>query len=123
MNTQHTPLVVSYDESGGYDCMTAAFGIHQGDRTLAKLDLADYGQHNCKPPPPSAIMEARAYAELFAASRELLAALLKAETWVATYIRVEKLEEGGLCANDLAEIRAAIAKATSSPPANLGPCA
>lgn len=113
MSAQHTPLTVTYDESGGYDCMTATFEVRQGDRTLARLDLADYGQNNCKPPPPLAIIEAESYAKLFSASGELLAALIKAETWVSTFIETNRLRDSGPCANDLAEIRAAITKATA----------
>lgn len=115
MSAQHTPLVVSYDESGGYDCMTAAFEILQGDRALARLDLADYGQDNCKPPQPLAIIEAEAHARLFAAAPELLAALIRAATWMDTFIETNGLMDGGPCSCDLAAARAAIAKATFSP--------
>ena len=51
---------------------------------------------------------------LLLSAPELLAALEKAETWVATYARQVNNPTGPL-AEDLREIRAAIAKATNTP--------
>ena len=51
---------------------------------------------------------------LMIAAPDLLAALVKAETWLATYARQVDNPIGPL-AEDLREIRAAIAKATNTP--------
>ena len=53
---------------------------------------------------------------LIAETPNLLAALRKAETWVATFSDRVNNTTGPL-ANDLAEIRAAIARATGQPSA------
>lgn len=58
----------------------------------------------------------QANARLIAEAPNLLAALRKAETWIATFSDQVNNPTGPL-ANDLAEIRAAIARATGQPSA------
>lgn len=52
-------LVVEYDETGGYDCMTAAFHIYDGCRLLVDVDLDNFGQEHSMPPSAEQIEEAR----------------------------------------------------------------
>ena len=124
MNTQHTPGPWRFVADGAMD----------DDCNIPRVEVPpdftghDYGNNPSIEGPEGELVagcgeylvfgpddkEVRAAnVRLMIASPELLAALVKAETWVATYIRVEKLGEGGPCVNDLAEIRAAIAKATT----------
>ena len=125
MNTQHTPGPWRFVADGPMDencditkvdvpptyCGPGYYnnpGIESSDgvQVVGCGEYLVFGPRNNKE-------ERAANVRLIAAAPDLLAALVKAETWVATYIRVEKLGEGGPCVNDLAEIRAAIAKATT----------
>jgi len=44
-------FTMEFDDSGGYDCMTAAYKIKCGKQLIASVDCADYGQENCSPLP------------------------------------------------------------------------
>jgi hypothetical protein len=55
--------------------------------------------------------QAQANARLIAAAPELLAALKVAQTWMETYRRQTGTSEHGIIGNDIAIVRAAIAKA------------
>ena len=67
-------LTVEFDESGGYDCMTAAFRLSDGEKTVATIDLLDLGQKSCGDY-AGCVEEARKFANLFSAAPDLLAAL------------------------------------------------
>jgi hypothetical protein len=67
---------VEFDSMGGYDCLSAAYRIKAGSKTIAVLDMADYTQA----PVGSreyleAQQEAQRNAGLFAQSAALLAEL------------------------------------------------
>lgn len=98
---KHTaaPWVVGeYSENLGYDCMTG--GIHAGP---VVLDGADYGQKRCHEIEATALERMKADAYLIAAAPDLLAACKMVE---AMAVHGEPLSVG-----DIAEVRAAIAKA------------
>lgn len=40
-------VIAVFSETGGYDCCTGAWSIRYGDRILAEVDLAEYGQEGC----------------------------------------------------------------------------
>ena len=75
-------LTVEFDESGGYDCMTAAFRLSDGEKTVATIDLLDLGQKSCGDY-AGCVEEARKFANLFSAAPDLLAALENFVEWHA----------------------------------------
>lgn len=56
-----------YDETGGYDSMTGAYIIYQGEQRVCKIDMSDFGQESCdysfKPP-----TQAEEYAKIITAA-------------------------------------------------------
>lgn len=106
----HTPgpwQAADVDETGGYDCMTAAVRVYSdgGEHIVATIDLSDYGQDNCGPI-PLAVTTAVANGRLIAAAPELLDAL------EALHRYIEADVDGYHAAVDIMrEAEAAIAKA------------
>lgn len=81
----HTPgpWKARFSESGGYDCMTHAWWVMAGIRTVADLDLGSYGQPRCHFEFRSP--EAEANARLIAAAPTLLdAARLSEQNYART---------------------------------------
>jgi hypothetical protein len=108
---QHTPGPWQITAEGG------AIVGHEGGTLVVETGLAYWqnlaattaqaGSLACRHVP-----EVMANARLIAETPNLLAALRKAETWIATFSDQVGNPTGPL-ANDLAEIRAAIARATA----------
>ncbi len=68
---------LKFDETGGYDCMTAAFSIHAPDGTLlCEVDARNFGQEPCDYEDTKSIETAKAIAQgiVFALNYSLLAA-------------------------------------------------
>lgn len=64
------PWSASFDETGGYDCMTGAWKIYDAsERTVCEVDQAFYGQELCKHEFRS--HEAAAVAQLLSAAPDL----------------------------------------------------
>jgi hypothetical protein len=62
-----------YAEKGGYDCMTDAIFIVDENRTVvATVDLSQYGQARCQPPPVDAVERAWKAANMLAAAPAML---------------------------------------------------
>jgi hypothetical protein len=67
------PWTATYDELGGYDCMTAAWHIVDADGTwVCLVDLSYYGQRPNETPSPEAQDRAAAAARLIVGAPELL---------------------------------------------------
>lgn len=58
MNTEQ--WCTRYVENGGYDSMTDAIEIYRGERLIAVIDLANYGQDHCDRPSKEMRQEAEA---------------------------------------------------------------
>ena len=69
------PWLVKYVSNGGYDCMTDAFFIMEGEKAIASLDFHYYGQKSCQDGFYS--KEANRNAHLIAAARDLQLAVAK----------------------------------------------
>lgn len=61
------------NDTGGYDCMTAAIAVTSNGRRIATLDGADYGQAHCTPLGEDAHAAMTWNAELIADAPALLA--------------------------------------------------
>jgi hypothetical protein len=79
MNTTKTiahtpgPWSVTYEEHGGYDCMTGSYDVRDKNKNLVALvDLGNYGQDHCEPATAETLARAERDARLIAAAPELL---------------------------------------------------
>lgn len=74
------PWEASFEDNGGYDCMTDAFYIKDASGNhVCTLDLADFGQDRCEwPASPEVIAAARPVAQRIAAAPALLDAARQA---------------------------------------------
>jgi len=86
----HGPWISTFEDMGGYDCMTDAFYIKQDTEEkirplIATLDLSDYGQKHCIVPSAEIKEQAGANARLIAKAPDMY------DTIKALSIRLEEL--------------------------------
>lgn len=64
---------VTFDDTGGYDCLTAAFHvIDEAGQTIITVDCRHFGQQNCQPLMPDVFQAAQTLARQIAVLPDLM---------------------------------------------------